>query len=72
MKTIITSEHINIILLGIERGLTIQKCCRDLLHIDSNTFYYYATQEQKDQVRIHKLLHNNIHNCYGRTRYYKH
>jgi len=66
-KTIITSNHINIILMGIEDGYTIQECCvRFLKFSGSAVFYHNATKEQKDLVITHKLLHSNQRACYSR------
>jgi hypothetical protein len=63
----ITQEQINIILSGIEDGLTIVECCESLLDIRPIFFYQHATAQQKDEVKTHKLLHSDIHSCYMRT-----
>jgi hypothetical protein len=67
MKKCITQEQINIILLGIEDGFTIEQCCERLLRMDRNFFYQHATMQQKDEVKTHKLLHSDIHSCYMRS-----
>jgi hypothetical protein len=63
-----TQEHIDIILSGIEKGYNIQKCCKELLGVHSNNFYRYATKEQKDVVKTHKLLNAGLRSSYERLR----
>lgn len=63
----ITREQIDAILLGIEDGLTIEQCIKYILKIDREQFYHYATPEQKDEVKTHKMLHVTLGADYQRS-----
>lgn len=64
----ITEEQISLILEGIEDGLTIEQCCKYILHIDRNYFYCNASPEQIDVVKTHKLLNSSNHASYARNK----
>jgi hypothetical protein len=63
----ISKEQISLILEGIEDGLTIEQCCKYILHIDRSVFYRNATPEQIDIVKAHKFLYSSINSSYHRT-----
>lgn len=64
----ITNEQITLMLEGIEDGLTIEQCCKYILHIDRNVFYRNATPEQIDIVKTHKLFNASLHASYHRNK----
>jgi hypothetical protein len=64
----ITDEQINLMLEGIEDGLTIDQCCKYILHKDRAYFYANATPEQIDIVKTHKLLNASLHASYHRVK----
>jgi len=63
----ITQEQIDAMLLGIEDGLSIDHCCKYILHITRREFYLSATQEQKDIVKTYKTLQANLSADYNRA-----
>ena len=63
----ITQEQIDKILLGIEDGLSIDHCCKYILHISRGKFYKFATQEQKDMVKTYKTLQADLSADYNRA-----
>jgi len=64
----ITNEQITLMLEGIEDGLTIEQCCKYILHIDRSVFYRNATPEQIDIVKSHKFLYSSINSSYARNK----
>lgn len=64
---VITREQMNIIILGIEQGLTIEKCCSYMLHIASRCFYRYATDEQKTEIKNYKKARLEFFNSSHRS-----
>jgi hypothetical protein len=64
----ITNEQITLMLEGIEDGLTIDQCCKYVLHRDRTYFYVNATPEQIDVVKTHKLLNASLHASYHRNK----
>jgi len=64
----ISNEQISLILEGIEDGLTIEQCCKYILHINRNTFYRNATPEQIDIIKSHKFLYSSLPSSYARNK----
>lgn len=67
---VITQEQMDLMLAGIEDGLTIDQCCKYILHIRREQFYTYATDEQKIEIKNHKILHAGFINDTGRKSLY--
>ena len=63
----ITQEQIDKVLLGIEDGLSIDHCCKYILHITRREFYLSATQDQKDIVKTYKILQADLSADYNRA-----
>jgi hypothetical protein len=65
---VITQEQMDLMLSGINDGLTIDQCCKYILHISRRNFYKYATNEQKMEIKSCKVVNSGFFNDSLRSR----